>query len=114
MELAGKITHVLEEKSGNSARGAWRKQEYVIEVPGDYPKQVCFMVWGDKIDQLRITEGEELTVHFDLESREYNGRWYTDVKAWRVDRSQGQGAPGDDGAPPPDAPPPLMDDDIPF
>lgn len=114
MELAGKITHVLEEKSGNSARGPWRKQEYVIEIPGDYPKQVCFMVWGDKIDQLKITQGEELTVHFDLESREYNGRWYTDVKAWRVDRSQGQAAPGDDGAPPPDAPPPLMDDDIPF
>ena len=103
---------MLPEKSGNSARGAWRKQEYVIEIPGDYPKQVCFMVWGDKIDQLSISEGEELTVHFDLESREYNGRWYTDVKAWRVDR--GQNAPGDDGAPPPDAPPPLMDDDIPF
>ena len=113
MELAGKITHVLEEKSGNSARGPWRKQEYVIEVPGDYPKQVCFMVWGDKIDQLRITEGPQLTVHFDLESREYNGRWYTDVKAWRVERDEA----ADDPGPPPahlDEPPPLEDDDIPF
>ena len=60
----------------------------VIETPGDYPKQVCFMVWGDKIDQLQIREGQELTVHFDLESREYNGRWYTDVKAWKVDRDE--------------------------
>ncbi len=114
MELAGKIIHALPEKSGTSSRGEWRKQEYVIEIPGDYPKPVCFMVWGDKIDQFGIAEGEELTVHFDLESREYNGRWYTDVKAWRVERSAAQ-AQGEE--PPPllqDEPPPPMDDDIPF
>lgn len=114
MELTGKITHVLEEKSGTSARGEWRKQEYVIEIPGDYPKQVCFMVWGDRIDQLKITEGETLTVHFDLESREYNGRWYTDVKVWRVDRSEGSMDQDGDGPPPWDEQPPVQDDDIPF
>ncbi|MFK8014261.1 MAG: DUF3127 domain-containing protein [Gammaproteobacteria bacterium] len=115
MELKGKITQVLEEKTGTSSRGGWRKQEYVIEIPGDYPKQVCFMVWGDKIDQLKIAEGQELTVHFDLESREYNGRWYTDVKAWRVDRSeQQQPDQGGDGPPPWDEAPPIADDDIPF
>ena len=117
MELAGKITHVLEEKSGTSARGPWRKQEYVIETPGDYPKQVCFMVWGDKIDQFQIVEGQELTVHFDLESREYNGRWYTDVKAWRVERPEAGDRPQAEDSPPPppnDAPPPDFDDDIPF
>ncbi len=111
MELTGKITHVLPEKSGTSARGPWRKQEYVIEIPGDYPKQVCFMVWGDKIDQFGIEQGKELTVHFDLESREYNGRWYTDVKAWRVEAPGGGNAPAsgfDDG------PPPIDDDDVPF
>ena len=113
LELTGKITHVLPEKSGTSSRGPWRKQEFVIEIPGDYPKQVCFMVWGDKIDQFEIEEGQELTVHFDLESREYNGRWYTDVKAWRVDRS-GQG--GEAGAPQAtlDEQPPASDDDVPF
>ena len=62
MELKGKITQVLPEKTGTSARGAWRKQEYVIELPGDYQKQVCFMVWGDKIDQFQIEQGQELTV----------------------------------------------------
>ncbi|MEM9172686.1 MAG: DUF3127 domain-containing protein [Pseudomonadota bacterium] len=114
MELSGKITSVLPEKNGTSARGPWRKQEYVIEIPGDYPKQVCFMVWGDKIDQFKIEEGQELTVHIDLESREYNGRWYTDVKAWRVTKSDSQ--PGDSAPPPPadNAPPPVFDDDIPF
>ena len=114
MELKGKIIEVLPEKSGTSARGGWRKQEYVIEIPGDYPKQVCFMVWGDKIDQFGIADGEDLTVHFDLESREYNGRWYTDVKAWRVERGASQ--PSADNTPPPiDEPPPAsFDDEIPF
>ena len=118
LELTGKIINVLPEKSGTSARGPWRKQEYVIEIPGDYPKQVCFMVWGDKIDQFNVAEGQDLTVHFDLESREYNGRWYTDVKAWRIERSDAQGdmqdAPPPNEAPPPDEAPPLSDDDIPF
>ncbi|MFK7886089.1 MAG: DUF3127 domain-containing protein [Gammaproteobacteria bacterium] len=116
MELAGKITHVLEEKSGSSARGAWRKQEYVVEIPGDYPKSVCFMVWGDKIDQFRIKQDEQITVHFDLESREYNGRWYTDVKAWRVERPDQQmnQDPGGESPPAWDEQPPISDDDIPF
>ncbi|ANM29454.1 hypothetical protein ABI59_07450 [Acidobacteria bacterium Mor1] len=113
MELTGQIVQVLEEKSGTSARGEWRKQEYVIEVPGDYPKKVCFMVWGDKIDQLQIRQGQELTVHFDLESREYNGRWYTDVKAWKIERGE---QPHDDAPHPStqEEPPPFEDDDIPF
>ncbi|MDJ0653591.1 MAG: DUF3127 domain-containing protein [Xanthomonadales bacterium] len=118
MELTGKIIQVLPEQSGTSQRGPWRKQEYIIEVPGDYPKQVCFMAWGDKIDEFGIQEGQELTVHFDLQSREYNGRWYTDVKAWRVQAASDDG-PGDaaDAGPPPelrDEPPPEFDDDVPF
>lgn len=117
MELKGKIIDVLEEKSGSSARGPWRKQEYVIEIPGDYPKKVCFMVWGDKIDDFKIAQGNELTVHFDLESREYNGRWYTDVKAWKVEQpQQGQDEQPPVGEEPPawEEQAPMMDDDIPF
>ena len=111
--MTGKIIEVIPEKSGTSARGEWRKQEYVIELPGDYPKQVCFMVWGDRIDQFQIEEGQELTVHFDLESREYNGRWYTDVKAWRIERAQA----GENDSPSPAGQgelPPVPDDDLPF
>jgi hypothetical protein len=109
MELTGKIIQVLPEKSGTSARGEWRKQEYIMEIPGDYPKKVCFMVWGDRIDQLKIQEGQELAVSIDIESREYNGRWYTDIKAWKV-------APADGGGTPPDLdqPPPAEPDDLPF
>ena len=113
MELTGKIIEVIPEKSGTSSRGEWRKQEYVIEIPGDYPKKVCFIAWGDKIDDFGIEQGQELTVHFDLESREYNGRWYTDVKAWRIEQPGGK----DDSAPPPAEDmgmPPVSDDDVPF
>jgi len=109
MELTGKIVQILTEKSGTSARGTWRKQEYIIEIPGDYPKTVCFMVWGDRIDQFKIQEGQELTVSIDLESREFNGRWYTDVKAWRV-------APvGQDGSSQiAEESPPFNSEDLPF
>jgi len=110
MELTGKIIQVLPEKSGQSARGGWRKKEYVIEVPGDYPKKVCFIVWGDRIDQFKIQEGQELTVSIDLESREYNGRWYTDVKAWRVSPANQGGTAPQTG----EEPPPYDPNDLPF
>jgi hypothetical protein len=86
VEITGKIIELLTEKSGQSANGQWRKQEYVLQTEAEYPKKVCFMVWGDKIDQFNIKQEENLTVSIDLESREYNGRWYTDVKAWKVSR----------------------------
>ena len=94
MEISGKIIELLEVKSGQSANGEWRKQEYILETETEYPKKICFMAWGDKIDQFNIQQGENLAVSVDLESREYNGRWYTDVKAWKVSRG---GA--DDGRP---------------
>jgi hypothetical protein len=84
MEISGKIIELLPVKSGQSSNGEWRKQEYILETETQYPKKVCFMAWGDKIDQFNIKQGESLTVSIDLESREYNGRWYTDVKAWKV------------------------------
>ena len=91
MEISGKIIELLPVKSGQSANGEWRKQEYILQTETQYPKKVCFMAWGDKINQFNIKQGEPLTVSIDLESREYNGRWYTDVKACKVSRD-GDGA----------------------
>ena len=117
MEIKGKIVELLPEKSGESANGTWRKQEYILETDSQYPKKVYFMAWGEKIDQFAIKRGEELVVSVDLESREYNGRWYTDVKAWKISRDNIQ-----DYSQPPsqtnkdetrDFEPPL-DEDIPF
>ena len=86
MEITGEIIECLPVKSGQSTNGEWRKQEYVLQTDGQYPKKSCFRAWGEKSEQFAIKEGETVQVSIDLESREYNGRWYTDVKAWRVSR----------------------------
>jgi hypothetical protein len=119
MEINGKIIELLPEKSGESAKGPWRKQEYILETEGQYPKKVCFMAWGDKIGEFAIKEGANLVVSVDLESREYNGRWYTDVKAWKVTQAGAAAdnipfpAPGEyDNTQP--ASPSSLDDEIPF
>ena len=88
MEIKGRIVELLPLKSGQSANGEWRKQEYILETDSNYPKKICFMAWGDKIDQFNIKQDENVEVSVDLESREYNGRWYTDVKAWKVSKDE--------------------------
>ena len=88
MEITGKIIAVLPERGGISKTGnEWKTQEYVIETHEQFPKKVCFNVFGaDKIAQFNIQAGDELTVSFDINAREYNGRWYNDIRAWRVER----------------------------
>lgn len=94
MDLSGKVINQLPEVSGSSKSGnSWRKQEYIIETGGQYPKKVCVAIWGDKIEQFGLKQGEQVTLGIDVESREYNGRWYTEVKAYKVDRSQGGSVP---------------------
>lgn len=95
MELAGKIIAVLEPRGGVSKASGnpWKSQEYVIETHEQYPRRMCFNVWGeDKINQMNIRQGEELNVFFDINAREYQGRWYNDIRAWKVERVQA-GAP---------------------
>ena len=88
MEITGKIIAVLPERGGIAKTGnEWKMQEYVIETHEQYPKKVCFNVFGsDKIAQFNIQAGEEMTVSFDINAREYNGRWYNDIRAWKVER----------------------------
>ena len=86
MEIKGKIVQILPLQGGQTkAGGEWKKQEYILETEGQYPKKVCFNLWGDRIEQYPVVEGEEVTVSFDLDSREFNGRWYTEVRAWKIE-----------------------------
>ncbi|MBO8485718.1 MAG: DUF3127 domain-containing protein [Bacteroidetes bacterium] len=90
LELEGKIIRKLNVQSGVSARGNWSKQEFIIEYQeGNFPSQACFNVWGeDKVKDLeRFQIGDSVKVSFNISSREYNGRWYTDLRAWRLDSS---------------------------
>ena len=96
-DIYGKIIAVLPTRSGTSARGThWSSQTAVIETQEQYPKKLAFDVTNDKIDQLNIQLGEILTVQFDINAREYNGRWFNSVNAWNVIR-QTQQAPAQGG-----------------
>ena len=87
MEVTGKLIQKLPVQSGVSSSGNnWSKAEFVIETVEQYPKKICANLWGDRARALdQFQEGSLITVSFDLESREFNGRWYTDVKAWKVE-----------------------------
>ncbi len=86
LKLKGKVIKILEMQSGEGKNGPWKKQDFILETPGKYPRKVCITQWGDQIEKNNVSEGEELTVFIDIQSREYKGNWYTDVKAWKVER----------------------------
>jgi len=72
-------------QSGQGKNGPWKKQDYILEIPSEkFPKKVCITLWGDNIDKFNLREGNNVTASIDVESREFNGKWYTDVKAWKV------------------------------
>ena len=88
-EITGKIIAVLPTKSGTSARGTqWSSQTAVLETHEQYPKKVAFDVLGDRIAEFNLQVGEEVTVSFDINAREFNGKWFNSVNAWHVVRNQ--------------------------
>ena len=90
MDITGKVTRILPLVTGQGRNGEWRKQEFVIEIEsGGFQKKVCFSLWGEKIDQSSLAENDVVKVYFDLESREYNQRWYTEARAWKVEKQTG-------------------------
>ncbi|WP_234733927.1 DUF3127 domain-containing protein [Tellurirhabdus bombi] len=93
LEVIGKLLKVLPEQTGQGKNGAWVKQNFVVETIDQFPKQVCFLAWGEKANDLKqFATGDTLRVLFSLESREYNDRWYTDVRAWRIELAEGETA----------------------
>ena len=108
MEISGKIIAALEPRGGVSSRTGnnWKMQDFVIETQEQYPRKCMFSVFGeDRLREMNIQVGEELVVSFDIDAREYNGRWYNDVRAWKVERKA--------AAPAPSAPAPAPSNDIP-
>ena len=129
MELQGKVIAALPEKSGTSARGEWKVQEFVIETHDQYPRKMVFSVFGaDRLQRFNISVGQEVSVSFDIDAHEYNGRWFNSIRAYDVRPvSQQQPAPapvagGQFGpAPEPSVQPPFAQDnggestdDLPF
>ena len=131
MELTGTIIAVMEPHSGVSQRtgNTWMTQEYVLEVPGMYPKKMVFSIFGEeRIKQFALQQGQQnVTVQFEIDAHEYNGRWFNEVRCYNVLKAGGafqqpaaaqpaqQAAPvaqGDVPFPPPQ--PPQGNDDLPF
>ncbi len=93
MQLTAKLIQLLPLQTGTGKNGEWKKQDIIVETEAaQYPKKVCISVWGDKINTSQLQIGKSLTISFDIESREYNGRWYTDVKAWKIEAANAAGA----------------------
>ena len=91
MDLTGRIIAVLPAQSGVSARtgNPWMSQDYVIEVPGQFPKRCVFRIFGeDRIKQFNIQMNEDVTVQFDIDAHEYQGRWFNDIRAFNILRGQ--------------------------
>ena len=89
MQLTAKLTQLLPIQTGTGKNGEWKKQDIIVETDGQFPKKVCISIWGDKINEGQLQIGNLLKIDFDIESREYNGRWYTDIKAWKIEVADG-------------------------
>jgi hypothetical protein len=124
LDITGKILQIMPPTSGTSKAGKdWVKQEFVIETQETYPKKVCISLMGDKTQELsKFAPGSEVKVSLNLESREYNGKWYTNVNAWRIEAagngSSNAGGAGNDMDSMPEAPAyssgDSSTDDLPF
>jgi len=126
MEIRGKIIQKLDQVSGTSKAGKdWVKQEYILETLDSFPKKICFDFFGEKVNQYPLNVGEMVDLSFDIESREYQGRWYTNIRGWKaekVDETAAAAPVAGAPAPAPIAPAPevpdfsqgTQEDDLPF
>ena len=90
LEIQGRLIKVLEPVTGEGRNGAWTKQEFVIETSEQYPKKICCTAWGDKVEALRRFQlGEDMRVGINLESKEFKERWFTEIRAWKLDSASG-------------------------
>lgn len=93
MDFEVTVSSLLPPVSGQSARGEWKKQEVIFELPGEFSRKLCVGFWNDRAAEAgALKPGDRVALSVNVESREYNGRWYTEVRAWRMSRMDGQGA----------------------
>lgn len=92
MNISGKVVQVLPIQTGTSKAGnPWQKQEFVLEQGGQYPRKVCISLFGDNVAKIPQV-GQDVMVSVDIDSREFNGRWYTEIKAWNIVQTGAQPA----------------------
>jgi hypothetical protein len=85
MYIQGKVTQVFDIQTGESQRGTWKKREFILETYAKIPKKVCLVLKGESVDSIQVKTGDSLRVSIDIESREYKEKWYTEVRAWKIE-----------------------------
>jgi len=85
MQVQAKLIQVLPLQTGTGKNGEWKKQDIIVETFDQYPKKICVSIWGNKIDNNILQVDNKLDIAVNIESREFNGKWYTDVKAWKIE-----------------------------
>lgn len=104
--IEGQITAILPETRGVGQRGEWVSQDFVLKTEDNYPKNICFTIFGaDKIKEANIRIGDVVSIGVNLESREFNGRWYTSIKAWSVKKKSEARQQQSEPTPPPSSKP---------
>ena len=94
LNISGIVLNILPLQTGTSKAGnQWQKQDFILETGGQYPRKVCVCLFGDNVDKSPLQVGQSVTASVDIESREFNARWYTDIRAWNVVYNDQQGAP---------------------
>ena len=94
MEISGRVFKIGGVTTGSGQNGPWSKLEFVIETEEKYPKKVCFSAWNERVDDIqKIKVGDNVKISFDVSSREYNEKWYTDLRAWKIELGSGASAP---------------------
>lgn len=108
LSVKGKVVKILTVESGISRTGnAWKKQEFVVETQEQFPRKICFSLFNDKVSLLNgLTSGDDVEVSFDVESREFNNKWYHNINAWKIERVGQMPVVSE-------TPPPFSSDDIP-
>lgn len=85
MQITGTLIKSLKLETGTGQKGIWKKKQYILETKDQYPKKICITAFGKSIPHMDINMNSEVTLTVDIESREYNERWYTDIKVWKVE-----------------------------
>jgi hypothetical protein len=117
MEIKGRIVQMLPLQTGMGKKGEWKKLGFIMETEGQYPKKINLNVWGTKVDEYQLRVGDVATFHLDIESREYQSKWFTEIRVWKLEKHSSGPVVNTQQAPPPASEPFVADDgssDLPF
>ena len=85
LNLTGRVLQILDLQQGTSKAGnPWKSQVFILETGGQYPKKVPIKLFGDSVDKFPLQVGQTITASLDLDGREWQGKWFPEIKAWNI------------------------------